>query len=110
MKQTAIFVLTAVLALGLLAGCGELRDDRAPSTALPGATETLPGGMTGDERILPDPKDGEVRDTDGIIDDDDSGAVTGEQETDRKRTGTAADGTDGTNAKNGANGTDRTAR
>lgn len=72
MKKTMIYILALTLAFStLLAGCGEMRDDKTPPAETPQAT-ILP------ETMMPDPADGEVRDRDGIITDGDSGNVSGE--------------------------------
>ena len=61
MKKTMIYILALTLAFStLLAGCGEMRDDKTPPAETPQAT-ILP------ETMMPDPADGEVRDRDGII-------------------------------------------
>ncbi len=67
MKKAMIYICALTLAFStLLAGCGEMRDDKTPPAETPQAT-ILP------ETMMPDPADGEVRDSDGIITDDDSG-------------------------------------
>ncbi len=72
MKKTMIYILALTLAFStLLAGCGEVRDDKTPPAETPQAT-ILP------ETMMPDPADGEVRDRDGIITDGNNGNVSGE--------------------------------
>ena len=69
MKKAMIYILALTLAFSaLLTGCGEIRgrDDKTAPAETPEAT-ILP------ETMMPDPADGEVRDSDGIITDDDSG-------------------------------------
>ena len=73
MKKTMVYVLALTLAFSaLLSGCGDMRrpeGSKATPTAAPQQT-VQPGTMT------PDPKDGVVRDDDGIITKEDSGNVT----------------------------------
>ena len=70
MKKAMIYILAFTLAFSaLLSGCGEIRGrggDKTAPTETPEAT-ILP------ETMMPDPADGEVRDSDGIITDGDSG-------------------------------------
>ena len=75
MKKAMVYILALTLAFStLLAGCGEMggtnRDKNAPAKT-PQAT-ILP------ETMMPDPADGEVRDSDGIITDNDSGSKDGQ--------------------------------
>ena len=65
MKQTWMLLLSFALVVGLLCGCGEMRSDRVTAPDVTAAPET----------ILPDVRDGEVRDTDGYIDDHDTGTT-----------------------------------
>ena len=73
MKKAMVYVLALTLAFSvLLAGCGETRgtDDR---TTAPSAT---PQQTMIPDTTMPDPRDGEVRDRDGIITDGDTGGDT----------------------------------
>lgn len=68
MKKTMVWTLAlAVLCAALLTGCGEMAGDgngnNTPASPSDGAPETM----------LPDVNDGLVDDTDGIINDDDTG-------------------------------------
>lgn len=71
MKKILSLTLAALMLTGMLSGCGE----RLAGTERPGET-TVPGVTEDPNRILPDPREGEVRDTDGIIDEHDSGPYT----------------------------------
>ena len=76
MKKAMIYICALTLAFSaLLAGCGETRrtdGDAAKPTATPKLT-ILP------ETMMPDVEDGEVRDRDGIITDNDSGNGSNER-------------------------------
>lgn len=74
MKRAMVYLLALTLAFStMLAGCGEMRGTDADHTrpAETPAPTVLP------ETVVPDPADGEIRDSDGIITDGDSGAVNG---------------------------------
>ena len=75
MKKAMIYILALTLAFStLLAGCGEMRgtnNDKTPPSETP-ETTVLP------ETMMPDPADGEIRDSDGIITDGDSGNGAGQ--------------------------------
>ncbi len=76
MKKAMIYICALTLAFStLLAGCGEMRDDKTPPAETPEAT-ILP------ETMMPDPEDGIVRDSDGIITDGDSGTTEERRTTD----------------------------
>ncbi len=69
MKSAMVYVLAlSILFSALLSGCGEMRGTKGKS-GVPTATPA--------QTLLPDPEDGEVRDRDGIITDEDSGALPG---------------------------------
>lgn len=99
MKKLLSLALAALMLAGMLTGCGERLAgmDRPGETAAPTVTEDP-------NRILPDPRDGEVRDTDGFIDDNDSGPYTSGT-TNGTDGGTANNGTGNTMTGNGTAGT-----
>ena len=71
MKSAMVYVLALSLLLtALLSGCGDIRGSNG-RTDLPTASP--------EHTILPDPEDGEVRDSDGIITEDDSGTLPQDQ-------------------------------
>ena len=86
MKRAMVYLLAFTLAFStMLAGCGEMGGtDTARPTPTPEVT-VLP------ETAMPDPADGEVRDSDGIITDGDTGAVNGGGTAQPKSTANPAD-------------------
>ena len=95
MKKTMVYILAlSMLAVTLLAGCGETGDNRNDMTGTPNATDA-PGTDIDlvPDMLEPDTDDGRVNDTDGIITDGDNG-------------GSGATSGTGTNGNNGmTNGT-----
>jgi len=102
MKRAMVYLIAlSALAVTLLTGCGENRKTpAATATPKPEARqeEVVPG--TG----APDIDDGIVKDTDGMIEDEDTGADT-EKKTEKKEEKAAADA-----AKGSAAGTVGTAK
>ena len=102
MKKIVSCVFAALLLCAALTGCGGDRGVTQPSPT-PGASVSpspvpTPGASTLPEvtdELLPDPEDGEVRDEDGVITEDDSGAKRPDDTT----------GTSGTSGKSGTTGT-----
>ena len=73
MKQVLVLIVVAAVLTVLLGGCGAMRDNglNQPMETYPMTGSTLMPG-----EVMPDPRDGEVTDTDGIIGDADYGART----------------------------------
>ena len=112
MKRTMVYILAlSMLAAALLAGCGETGDNRNDATISPDETGNLPeADDLMPDMLEPDPRDGEVRDTDGFISDgidngggNDAGIGNG---VNGLTNGTGADGgaSGGTNDGNGTGG------
>ena len=113
MKKTMVYILAlSMLAAALLAGCGETGDNRNDATVPPDATGNIPemDDITPDE-MEPDPRDGEVNDTDGFITEgDNAGGGTNAgvgNDVSGLTAGTGGNGgtAGGTNDANGGNGT-----
>ncbi len=71
MKKKMVYILSAVMLLASLSGCGRMGDmeeDIRPTA--PPVVTMVP------EIVTPDPQNGVVRDEDGIIEDDDTGRGT----------------------------------
>ena len=88
MKKAMVYILALTVACSaLLTGCGELRGTGSDTSA----PEETPQTSAGSETMTPDPKDGVVRDEDGLITEKDSGSATESgKETPRTLEGTAA--------------------
>ena len=73
MKQVLVLIVVAAVLTVLLGGCGAMRDNgqNRPAETYPMTGSTL---LTGE--VMPDPRDGEVTDSDGIIGNADAGART----------------------------------
>lgn len=73
MKQVLVLIVVAAVLTVLLGGCGAMRDNglNEPLETYPMTGNTLRPG-----EVMPNPQDGEVTDTDGIIGDADKGART----------------------------------
>ena len=73
MKQVLILIVVAAVLTVLLGGCGAMRDNgrNRPAETYPMTGSTLLPG-----EVMPDPRDGEVTDSDGIIGNADNEAHT----------------------------------
>ena len=65
MKKPAAYILTAVVLLSSLSGCGRTGEEYDPAAAPPATATPI--------IVTPDPQNGVVRDEDGIIEDRDTG-------------------------------------
>ena len=116
MKQVLVLIVVAAVLTVLLGGCGAMRDNgqNRPTETYPMTGSTLLPG-----EVMPDPRDGEVTDTDGIIGDADAGARTDlgdrideaveDVREDLGMTNGTAGGNVGTTGGRAGTGTDRTA-
>lgn len=73
MKQVLVLIVVAAVLTVLLGGCGAMRDNGLNQ---PMETDPMTGSTLMPGEVMPDPRDGEVTDTDGIIGDADYGART----------------------------------
>ena len=96
MKKTMVYILSAVVLLSALSGCGRMGnvEEEIRPTAPPVVT-MVP------QIVTPDPQNGVVRDEDGIIEDDDTGRGAADPGRATPRATTQPD----TGLTNGMNGT-----
>ena len=76
MKRAMVYLIAiSALVSALLSGCGEMGTKAPATTPAPSAT-VKPQETMLPETMLPDESDGIVKDTDGIIEDSDTGTGT----------------------------------
>ena len=102
MKKTMVVILAlSALALSMLTGCGETGSAGNNGTNVPENTGILPGvDELMPEVTTPQPEDGNVNDTDGVITDNDNGPLVEVPDDGATANGNGVNGTTGTTGTN----------